>query len=103
MPFPRSLRTPSLAPFCRSRCVNRDRDEVPVLLFVLVCKLTQSCKIAFLTSFRPAFALGLFVLSLCHILPCSPNFPNGISLIRSCATGQSFVLIMSDKVQTSGL
>jgi len=73
------------------------RYRLGVLLFVLACKLTQSCKIAFLASFRRAFALGLFVLSLCHVSLCSPRFQNGISLIRSCATGQSLVLITSDK------
>jgi hypothetical protein len=31
--------------------------------FRLVCKLSQGCKIAFLASFWPAFALGLFAIS----------------------------------------
>jgi hypothetical protein len=34
-----------------------------ILSFVLMCKLTHSCKITFFTSFRPAFGLGLFVLA----------------------------------------
>jgi hypothetical protein len=42
---------------------QRAPTNIILLLFVLACKLTQSCKIAFLTLFRPAFALGLFLLS----------------------------------------
>ena len=44
----------------RLKCHSNDRCVV--LSFCLVCKLRQSCKIAFFTSFRPAFTLGLFSL-----------------------------------------
>jgi hypothetical protein len=50
--------TPTRVPY---HCVPA--MPVHILLFVLVCKLTQSCKIAFFTLFWPAIALGLFVLS----------------------------------------
>ena len=37
-------------------------NRTTVLSLNLACKVTQSCKITFLTSFLPAFALGLFVV-----------------------------------------